>query len=102
VKQCERRSTNSIGTIYVAATADIIGAAWHPALKGEADNARRAYRPIGEFTAQIISFRGFFYFRSASPFSGVRIAGPIVLVQHKGHERIGKARMPFAVLCLLL
>jgi hypothetical protein len=79
---------------YVVATADIIGAAWHPALKGEADNARCAYRHIGEFTVPIISFQGFFYFRSVSPISGVRIAGPIVLVQHKGHERIGKPRMP--------
>ncbi len=44
VKQGKRRSANSIGAIYVADTAEIIGAAWHLALIGEAGNARRACR----------------------------------------------------------
>ncbi len=84
---------------YVAATADIIGAAWHPALKGEADNAHRAYRRIHSANNK---FSRIFYFRSTSPISGVRITGPIVLVQHKGHERIGKAQMPIRRALLLV
>ncbi len=51
--------------------------------------------PIGE--AQRIrsanyKFHGFFFIRCASPTSRVRIAAPIVLVQHKEHERIGEVR----------
>jgi hypothetical protein len=38
----------------------------------------------------IQNFCGFFLF--ALPIGGVRIAGPIVLAQHKGKERIGKAQ----------
>jgi hypothetical protein len=33
-----------------------------------------------------------FFTWCALPFSGVRIAEPIVLAQHKGHERIGLAQ----------
>ncbi len=36
-------------------------------------------------------FSGIFYVRCASPNSGVRIAAPIVLAQHKENERIGEA-----------
>ncbi len=32
-----------------------------------------------------------FFICCASPISGVRHAAPIVLLQHEGHERIGKA-----------
>jgi hypothetical protein len=35
-----------------------------------------------------------FNIRRASTISGVRIAAPIVLAQHKEHERIGEARTP--------
>ncbi len=36
-------------------------------------------------------FSQMFLVRCALPIGGVRIAGPIVLVQHKGNERIGEA-----------
>jgi hypothetical protein len=46
----------------------------------------------GEFVAPIPSFRGYFHVRCISRISGVRIAGQIVLAQHKDNERIGEAR----------
>jgi hypothetical protein len=42
----------------------------------------------------IIRFLQIFHIRQASPISEVRIAAPILLVQHKGNKRIGKARTP--------
>jgi hypothetical protein len=44
----------------------------------------------GAFAAPIPKIH-VFYISSALPLSGVKIAAPLVLVQHKGHERIGKA-----------
>jgi hypothetical protein len=35
----------------------------------------------------------FTYLRCASPIGGARIAGPIILAQHKENERIGEARI---------
>jgi hypothetical protein len=56
----------------------------------------------GAFAAQIGKARhirsankllsGFLIICCASPFSGARIAAPIVLVQHKEHQRIGQAQ----------
>jgi hypothetical protein len=40
----------------------------------------------------IIRFSWIFHIRCASFISGVRIVAPIVLAQHKEHERIGEAR----------
>ncbi len=78
---------------YIAATADIIGAAWQLSLIGEAgERSPHLQAKWGKFVAPIRSFRGFFYVRCASPISGVRIAEQIVLVQHKENERTGKAR----------
>ncbi len=69
---------------YIAATANIIGAARHSALIGEAgERLPHLQAKRGEFIAPIRSFRGFFNVRFASPISGVRIAAPIVLAQHK-------------------
>jgi hypothetical protein len=51
--------------------------------------------PIGEagrIRSANTNFLQIFYVRCASPIGGIRIAGPIVLVQHKENERIGKAR----------
>jgi hypothetical protein len=45
-----------------------------------------------KFVAPIPSFRKIFVICCASPIGGVRIAGPIVLAQHKGNERIGEAQ----------
>ncbi len=88
VKRCEQRSANRI------ATANIIGAAWHSVLLGEAgERLLHLQAKRGEFVAPIRSFCGFFYVRCASPISGVRIAAPIVLVQHKENERIGEVRI---------
>jgi hypothetical protein len=39
----------------------------------------------------IMKIFGFFFIRCASPLNRVKIATLIVMVQHKGHERIGKA-----------
>ncbi len=53
--------------------------------------------PIGEArqirSANTKFLQIFFYVRCASPISGVRIAAPIVLAQHKENERIGEARI---------
>ncbi len=77
---------------YIAATANFIGAALHSALIGEAGTrSPHLQAKQGKFVAPIRSFRGFFYVRCASPISGVRIAAPIVLAQHKDNERIGEA-----------
>jgi hypothetical protein len=35
-----------------------------------------------------------FFIHHTLPVSGTRIAAPVVLAQHKGHERIGEARKP--------
>ncbi len=79
---------------YIAATANIIGAAWHLALIGEAGERSPCLQAKrSEFVAPIQSFRGFFYVRCASPISGVRIAAPIVLAQHKENKRIGEGRL---------
>jgi hypothetical protein len=45
-----------------------------------------------EFGSPIRSFHGFFYVCCASSIVGVRIAGLIVLAQHKENERIGEAQ----------
>ncbi len=65
-------------------TANIIGAAWHPALIGK---ARRICSDSKKF------LQNFFFLRCALPIGRVRIAEPIVLAQHKRNERIGEARM---------
>jgi hypothetical protein len=75
-------------------TANIIGAALRSALIGEAVRVRRAFRRSGSFAAPIRGFSRIFHICRASPISGVRIAAPIVLAQHKGSERIGEARTP--------
>ncbi len=52
--------------------------------------------PIGEapqIRSANMNFSRNFYVRCASPISGVRIAAPLVLAQHKENERIGKARI---------
>ncbi len=61
----------------IETTADLIGAA-----------LRRA--PTG--TAPITKIHGFFLICSASPTSGIRIAAPIILEQHKRQERLGEVR----------
>jgi hypothetical protein len=71
----------------------VIGATLFPALKGEVRHLRNANRQKrGKFAAPIGSFHGFIFIRCASPIGGERIAGPIVLVLHKGNERIGEER----------
>ncbi len=78
---------------YIAATDNIIGAAWNSALMGEAGKRRRTYRrSAANSQRQYEVFTDFFYDRCASPISGVQIAEQIVLAQHKENERIGKAR----------
>ncbi len=47
---------------------------------------------LGTFAAPTGKFRGFFLMNMLRLFSRVKIAAPIVLAQHKGHERIGRAR----------
>ncbi len=68
----------------MAATANIIGAAWHSTLIGEAGGMLAA--PIGE-AGRILNantkFSQIFYVRCALPIGGVRIAGQIVLAQNK-------------------
>jgi hypothetical protein len=46
----------------------------------------------GEFVAPLKRFSWIFNIRHASPITGVRIAAPIVLPQHKENEKIGEAR----------
>jgi hypothetical protein len=48
----------------------------------------------GAFAVPIRKFSRIYHNCHASPISGVRIAAPIVLAQHQGNERIGKARTP--------
>jgi hypothetical protein len=77
---------------YIAATANIIGTAWHLAQIGKAgERSPHLLVKRGEIVAAIQSFRGFFHVCCASPISGVQIAGQIVLAQHKDNKRIGKA-----------
>ncbi len=66
---------------------------------GESSPPLQAKR--GEFAAPIRTFCGFF-FCCASPISIVQIAGPILLAQHQGNKRIGKARTSIRPLHLLL
>jgi hypothetical protein len=61
---------------------NIIGATLHPVFIGEAGRFRSASNKVSRI----------FHICRASPISGVRIAAPIVLAQHKKHERIGEAR----------
>jgi hypothetical protein len=53
--------------------------------------------PIGEAgqirSANMKFSRIFLYVHCTLPIGGIRIAGPIVLAQHKENERIGKARL---------
>jgi hypothetical protein len=78
--------------LYSSPTVDIIGTVWHPALIGKSRNARCAYRQSGvNSQGQLEVFAVFFFIPCASFISRVWIAGPIVLVQHKGNERIGEA-----------
>jgi hypothetical protein len=42
----------------------------------------------------VIRFLWIFHIHCISPISGVRIAAPMILAQHKGNERMGKARTP--------
>ncbi len=65
------------GAICVAATADVIGAVWYPALINKVGNIHPANQ----------KFLRFFFFAALRLF-----AGPIVLVKHKENERIGKVR----------
>jgi hypothetical protein len=51
----------------------------------------------GGFAAPIRNFCRLFFFSPAlrlSAISGLKIAAPLVLAQHKGHKRIGKAPAP--------
>ncbi len=80
---------------YIAETANITGAEWQKALIGEAGNrSPHLQAKRGEFVAPIIRFSRIFHICRPSPISGVRIAAPIVLAQHKEHERIGEAQTP--------
>jgi hypothetical protein len=60
--------------------------------KGEAGRLRRASRQSTANSKRQLEVFVDFFFRCTSPFSGELIAGPIVLAQHKGDERIGEAR----------
>jgi hypothetical protein len=63
----------------------------YPALIGEAVRFAVPLGKAGRFcSANKKIFADFLYL----PISGVRIAAPIVLAQHKRSERIGKARTP--------
>ncbi len=57
----------------------------------------RAYSPRlsaiwGAFAAPIPKISLCFLIRRTSPLSGISIAGPLVLTQHKGNKRIGEAQ----------
>ncbi len=53
---------------YIVATANIIGAAWHSALIGEAgERSPHLQAKRAEFVAPILSFCGFFHVHCASP-----------------------------------
>ncbi len=67
MKQNERRSTNNIGIIHIAATSDNIGAALHPALKNKAGCTLRAYRCRRRIRSTKKEFSRIFFIHSASP-----------------------------------
>jgi hypothetical protein len=70
---------SDVAPTVLALYRNIIGARLHPALKGQ--QAKR-----DKFAAPIKSFRGIFFICCASPTGAVRIAGLIVLAQHKGNK----------------
>jgi hypothetical protein len=63
-------------------------------LIGEGENTRHAYRRSGSNLQRQEVFADFLNIYCVLPFGGVRIAGPIVMAQHKGNERINKVRPP--------
>jgi hypothetical protein len=91
VKRYERRSTKGFDAIQ---TAQLILMALRCFSRLQAKRGTLSV-PIGEasaFAALIRCYRGFLFIRCAMPICGARILVLTVLVQLKGHDRIGKAR----------
>ncbi len=98
VKRCERRNANRIGTIQLP---QLILLALR-AFGANRRSRRMLATPIGE-VGQIHSgnmkFSWIFFVCCASPIGGVRIAGQIVLAQHKELKEQVKRGKLFAALC---
>ncbi len=78
---------------YIAATATIIGAAWHSALIGEAgERSPHLQAKRGEFLAPMRCFRGFFLCSLRFTYWQSTHRRTKVLALHKENERIGKAQ----------
>jgi hypothetical protein len=83
---------SDVAPTVLALYRNIIGATLHPALKGEAGRLCCANRRSVTNSQRQLKVFADFFIRCTSPTGAVRIAGKIVLVQHKGNERIGEAR----------
>ncbi len=66
----------------------------HSALLGKVGQTFVAIGEAGRIRSKKFSAN---YFIFASAIHGVKIAAPIVLTQHKGHERRGEAQTPIVI-----
>jgi hypothetical protein len=87
VKRFERRNTNSIGTVHNMQLS--------PAFIHEAGQTRHSYKRSGRICNKSRKNWQNFFFRQASPGSRVKVAAPILIAQHEGNKRIGKAWIQF-------